>query len=152
RRNLKCWRSWSASSKRRHTREEAGAMMVSYALYGVAVLLALAPIAVMLTGSSGATHVIYGASLIITLALVVSALKSLFADAVSTALLPLGLPWLGAHSRIDTLAAFFMIVINLGGATASLFALGYGRHEASPERILPFYPVYLAAMNMVVLA
>src|SRR5262245_44797849 len=127
-------------------------MMVSYALYGVAVLLALAPIAVMLTGSSRATNVIYGASLIITLALGVIGLKSLFADAASTAALPLGLPWLGAHFRIDTLAAFFIIVVNLGGATASLFALGYGRHEASPERILPFYPVYLAAMNMVVLA
>ena len=127
-------------------------MMVWYALYGVAALLALAPIAVTLTGSSRASNVIYGASLIITLALGVIGLKSLFADAASTAALPLGLPWLGAHFRIDTLAAFFIIVVNLGGATASLFALGYGRHEASPERILPFYPVYLAAMNMVVLA
>ncbi|HET9175627.1 MAG TPA: hydrogenase 4 subunit B [Pseudolabrys sp.] len=127
-------------------------MMVSYALYGVAALLALAPIAVTLTGSSRASNVIYGASLIITLALGVIGLKSLFADAASTVALPLGLPWLGAHFRIDTLAAFFIIVVNLGGATASLFALGYGRHEVSPERILPFYPVYLAAMTMVVLA
>ena len=45
-----------------------------------------------------------------------------------------------------------MIVVNLGGAAASLFALGYGRHEGTPERILPFYPAYLAAMNLVVLS
>jgi formate hydrogenlyase subunit 3/multisubunit Na+/H+ antiporter MnhD subunit len=62
------------------------------------------------------------------------------------------LPWLGAHFRLDALAAFFIIVVNLGGATASLFAIGYGRHEKTPERVLPFYPIYLAAMNLVVLA
>jgi hypothetical protein len=43
-------------------------------------------------------------------------------------------------------------VVNLGAAAASLFALGYGRHEESPERILPFYPAFLAGMNLVVLA
>ena len=43
-------------------------------------------------------------------------------------------------------------MVNLGGAAASLFALGYGRHERSPGRVLPFYPAYLAAMNLVVLA
>ena len=69
-----------------------------------------------------------------------------------TTTLPIGLPWLGAHFRIDALAAFFLVVINLGGAVASLFALGYGRHEHSPGRVLPFYPAYLAGMNLVVLA
>jgi formate hydrogenlyase subunit 3/multisubunit Na+/H+ antiporter MnhD subunit len=123
-----------------------------YALYGVAALLALAPVAVALSRSSLASSVIYGASLVITIALGVIGLKSLFAPAASTAGLPLGVPWIGAHFRIDALAAFFIIVVNLGGATASLFALGYGRHEETPERVLPFYPIYLAAMNLVVLA
>ena len=71
---------------------------------------------------------------------------------VSNATLPLGLPWLGAHFRIDALSAFFVIIVNLGSAAASLFALGYGRHEETPHRVLPFYPAYLAAMNLVVLA
>ena len=66
--------------------------------------------------------------------------------------LPLGLPWLGAHFRLDALAAFFLVVVNLGGAAASLFALGYGRHEPAPQRVLPFYPAFLAGMNLVVLA
>jgi formate hydrogenlyase subunit 3/multisubunit Na+/H+ antiporter MnhD subunit len=43
-------------------------------------------------------------------------------------------------------------VTGLGGAVASLFALGYGRHEQSPQRVLPFYPLFLAGMNLVVLA
>ena len=43
-------------------------------------------------------------------------------------------------------------MVNLGGAAASLFALGYGRHEPAPQRVLPFYPAFLAGMNLVVLA
>jgi hydrogenase-4 component B len=73
-------------------------------------------------------------------------------SAASTLTLPLGLPWLGAHFRLDALAAFFLVVVNLGGAAASLYALGYGRHEPAPHRVLPFFPAFLAAMNLVVLA
>ena len=67
--------------------------------------------------------------------------------------LPLGLPGLGAHFRIDALAAFFLAVVNLGGALTSLYGLGYGRHEPSPcagSAVLSrsFSP----RMNLVVLA
>src|SRR5674476_1288337 len=71
---------------------------------------------------------------------------------VSALRLPLGLPWVGAHFRIDALAAFFLAVVNLGGASASLFAIGYGEHEKAPGRVLPFYAAFLAGMNLVVLA
>ncbi len=129
-------------------------MMVVYALYGVAALLALAPIAIALGRSPRGSGIIYGASLIVTLTLGMIALLNLFeySGRVSVVSLPLGLPWLGAHFRIDALAAFFLVVVNLGGAAASLFALGYGQHEDSPQRVLPFYPAYLAAMNLVVMA
>src|SRR5476649_317202 len=132
----------------------AAQMMVVYALYGVAALVVLAPVAIALGASPRGTSVLYGASLMITLTLGMIALLSLFgySDPSSTVTLPLGLPWLGAHFRIDALAAFFLVVVNLGGASASLFALGYGRHEHSPQRVLPFYPAYLAAMNLVVMA
>src|SRR5262245_14665309 len=66
--------------------------------------------------------------------------------------LPLGLPWLGSHLRLDALSAFFLAVVNLGGAAASLYGLGYGQHEQAPQRVLPFYPLFLAAMNLVVVA
>src|SRR5690606_33577753 len=66
--------------------------------------------------------------------------------------LPIGLPWIGANFRIDALAALFLVVINLGSAAASLFALGYGQHETAPGRVLPFYPAFLAGMNLVILA
>jgi hydrogenase-4 component B len=126
--------------------------MAIYALYGVAVLLALGPIAVVVVSSPRAGNVIYGACLVIALVLCGLGVICLFERATSFMTLPLGLPWLGAHFRIDALASFFIIVVNLGGAAASLFALGYGRHEPVPERVLPFYPAYLAGMNLVVLS
>jgi hydrogenase-4 component B len=127
--------------------------MVVYALLGVLALLAISPLGIALGASSRGTPVVYGASLIVSGALCIVTLVSLLGNgAVSTIALPFGLPWLGAHFRIDALAAFFLAVVNLGGAAASLFALGYGQHEHAPQRVLPFFPVYLAAMNLVVLA
>ena len=71
---------------------------------------------------------------------------------VAHLILPLGLPWLGAHFRLDTLAALFLLIINLGGLGASIYGLGYARHESAPDRVLPFFAAFLAAMNMVLLA
>lgn len=128
--------------------------MVITALEGVLALLALAPLALALGASARASTVVYGATLVITLILGIVAVIGLlgYVDTPSAVTLPMGLPWLGAHFRIDALSAFFLVVINLGGAAASLFALGYGRHEETPQRVLPFYPAYLAGMNLVLLA
>jgi formate hydrogenlyase subunit 3/multisubunit Na+/H+ antiporter MnhD subunit len=128
--------------------------MVVTVLYGVLALVALAPVAIALGASARASSVVYGASLVVTLTLCIVAGLTLLGQGGSTnaITLPLGLPWLGAHFRIDALSAFFLVVINLGGTAASLFALGYGRHEEFPGRVLPFYPVYLAGMNLVLLS
>jgi hydrogenase-4 component B len=128
--------------------------MIAKLLIGIAALLILGPFAVALYRSAHRNSAIYGASLLITSMLCAAAVSCLIgvADAASSIVLPLGLPWLGAHFRVDALSAFFLVVINLGGAAASLFALGYGRHEPFPDRVLPFFPVYLAGMNLVVLS
>jgi hydrogenase-4 component B len=70
----------------------------------------------------------------------------------STLVLPIGLPWLGVHLRVDPLARVFLAILNFGAAGASVFAVGYGQHEHAPMRVLPFYPAFIAAMNLVVLA
>ncbi len=93
----------------------------------------------------------YRACALVCLVLLVAALASL-GTKPSTVVLPIGLPWLGAHFRLDALSAAFLAVVNLGGLSASIFALGYGRHESAPQRVLPFYPFFLAAMNLVVVA
>src|SRR5712671_905119 len=103
---------------------------------------------------SAATRPIYGACFVVCLVILVVALMQLLnaSSTVSALSLPLGLPWVGAHFQIDALAAFFLAVVNLGGASASLFAIGYGMHEEAPGRVLPFYAAFLAGMNLVVLA
>jgi formate hydrogenlyase subunit 3/multisubunit Na+/H+ antiporter MnhD subunit len=66
--------------------------------------------------------------------------------------LPLGLPGIGARFTLDPLAAAFLTLTNLGGLGASLYGLGYGKHAAEPRRVLPFFPLFIAAMNLVLLA
>src|SRR5262252_8985394 len=128
--------------------------MVLLALACAAVLIATAALAVVIADAARAGIIVYGACLIASLALFSIALLALLgiSDRPSAVTLPLGLPWLGAHFRLDALSAFFLAVVNLGAAAASLFALGYGRHEDAPRRVLPFYPAFLAGMSIVVLA
>src|SRR6266852_3252275 len=123
-------------------------------LCSVPALLGVLVLAAATMRWSAATRLIYGASLAICVVVLVTALTQLVnaGDTVSSLRLPLGLPWTGAHFRIDALAAFFLTVVSLGGASASLFAIGYGEHEAAPGRVLPFYVAFLAGMILVVLA
>lgn len=77
---------------------------------------------------------VYGIALFACVVLLGLALGHLLAGrAPATLTLPLGLPWLGAHFRLDALAAFFLIVVNLGGAVASLFALATASTNARPS-------------------
>ncbi|MER8761923.1 MULTISPECIES: hydrogenase 4 subunit B [unclassified Mesorhizobium] len=124
-------------------------------LWGVAALLGTAVLAIAESRrSDSGTRLIYGLTLGISAA-VLMVLASRIADnpvTPSTVVLPLGLPWIGAHFRLDALSTFFLIVVNFGGSMASLYGLGYGRHESAPHRVLPFFPAFLAGMNLVVVA
>jgi formate hydrogenlyase subunit 3/multisubunit Na+/H+ antiporter MnhD subunit len=118
----------------------------------------LSRVALLATGGLGvvlrigqATTIVYGACAAVSLCLCGLSLAAILAPP-SAIMLPLGIPWIGAHVRIDALGAAFLTLINLGGFGASLYGIGYGRHEDEPKRVLPFYPVFLAAMNLVVLA
>jgi hydrogenase-4 component B len=126
---------------------------LTIALAGAAVLLALGPLAVMLARAAAASRIVYGTCTIVAAVSFAAAAAHLLGAAAPVSLtLPLGVPWLGAHFRLDALSAFFLIVVDLGAMSASLFALGYGQHETAPERVLPFYPAFLAGMTLVVIA
>ena len=128
-------------------------MILLLALSTVAVLLLVSALAIAVGRSRDGTRIVYGVSLACSLLLlVVAASRLIGGPAPATVVLPLGLPWLGAHFRLDALSAFFLIVVNFGASAASLFAIGYGRHEEAPLRVLPFYPLFLAGMNLVVIA
>jgi len=119
----------------------------------VAFLLATVAVAVAGGRALWTTAVVYGLSTIACMVGLIMALLSLLGKVpVSEAVLPLGIPWIGAHFRIDALSSFFLVVVNLGGAAASFYGLGYGRHEDAPHRVLPFFPAFLAGMNLAVMA
>lgn len=75
-------------------------------------------------------------------------------DTPEIAVLPLGLPQLPWHLRLDSLSAFFLLIIGGAGAGISLFAAGYFRKgEGTPPGLLCLeYHLFLASMVLVVLA
>jgi hydrogenase-4 component B len=70
------------------------------------------------------------------------------------AVLPIGLPALPFHLRLDSLSAYFLMVIGAASAGISIFAAGYFRKgEGTPPGLLCLeYHVFLASMVGVVLA
>ncbi|MBL8258481.1 MAG: hydrogenase 4 subunit B, partial [Candidatus Competibacteraceae bacterium] len=115
-------------------------MFLALVLLLLLVLLAAGGYGMVAPARSHGSRHVYGLSLAVCAVLLLLALAHLLAGREPRQLtLPLGLPWLGLHFRLDALSAFFMVVVNLGGAVASLFGLGYGAHERAPERVLPFY-------------
>jgi hydrogenase-4 component B len=68
--------------------------------------------------------------------------------------LPLGLPELPFHLRLDALSAFFLLILGLSGAGISTFAAGYFRsgEGTAPGLLGLHYHVFLASMALVMLA
>ena len=68
--------------------------------------------------------------------------------------LPLGLPDLPFHVRLDSLSAFFLMVLALAGAGISFFAAGYFRsgEGTAPGLLGLHYHLFLASMATVMLA
>ncbi|ARN81285.1 hydrogenase 4 subunit B [Methylocystis bryophila] len=126
-------------------------MPLYFALACVGALLGLAGFAIVQGGRDNASERIYkysaGLSLALTLAVMIPRGASIL-----TTTLPLGIPWIGMHFRLDALSAFFVAVIGIGGAAASFYGVGYGAHEKHPSRVLPFFPAFIAGMTSVVLA
>ena len=126
---------------------------VVYFLSGDAALLALAAVGALAARRPYGSNLIYAIAFAISTAMLIGAGVQLLGGTKGDAIvLPLGLPWIGAHFRVDALSAFFLVVIDLGGAAASLYGLGDARHEHSPGRVLPFFPAFLAGMNLVLVA
>ena len=66
--------------------------------------------------------------------------------------LPLGLPWLPIHLRLDALGAFFLLVIGILSLPVAIYGHGYLRHEARPTPLAIFLPLFVLGMMGVALA
>ncbi len=98
-------------------------------------------------------RVLFPAGGALALALAGISLAGLHAPPESV-VLPIGLPNLPFHFRLDSLSAFFILAIAAVAAGVSAFAAGYFRRgEGTPPGLLCLqYHVFLASMVLVVLA
>lgn len=98
-------------------------------------------------------YVLFPAGGLLGLALFAVALGALFGSP-QVAVLPIGLPQLPFHLRLDSLSAFFLLVIGAIATGVSTFAAGYFRRGegTAPGLLCLQYHVFLASMALVVLA
>jgi formate hydrogenlyase subunit 3/multisubunit Na+/H+ antiporter MnhD subunit len=100
-------------------------------------------------------RVIFPLGALVALAVGLVGLSALLPGAIAQVLvLPLGLPDLPFHIRLDPLAAFFLLLLGSAGVGISFFAAGYFRsgQGTAPGLLCLQYHVFLASMAMVVLA
>jgi formate hydrogenlyase subunit 3/multisubunit Na+/H+ antiporter MnhD subunit len=152
--------SFLLSGRRRATASEglpsesSGPMnALALLLGGDAALIALSLLAIVAARAERGDAFVYAAAFALCSLLFAGGLDHLLGRHAPEALtLPIGLPWIGANFRLDALSAFFVAAVDLGAAAASLYAIGHGRHERDRERVLPFFPAFLAGMNLTLLA
>ncbi len=121
-------------------------------LWCVPAFLVLALVAVSIARRPMATRLIYSATAIVSIVVCAGAFLGLRGEQAGAVRLPLGLPGVGANFHADALSALFLFIAGLGSLAASVYGLGYGKHETAPQRVLPFFPAFLAGMTLVVLA
>jgi hydrogenase-4 component B len=85
--------------------------------------------------------------------LTVGGVMGLTAEATSL-VLPLGLPDLPFHLRMDSLSAFFVVLLGVASTGISIFSAGYFRHGqgTAPGLLCLQYHVFLSAMVLVLVA
>ena len=114
---------------------------------------ALAVAAVLATLMRGrALALVYPLSGLAAIALGIVDLRVLLGGLEATARLPIGLPTIGLHLRLDALSAFFGVVINGGVLAASIYGMGFDRAKELTPRVEPLFPLFAAAMNLVLIA
>src|SRR5262245_46101256 len=100
-------------------------------------------------------RVIFPLSAVVGLAVASLGVGALRPGALAQVLvLPLGLPDLPFHLRLDPLAGFFVLLLGAAAAGISVFAAGYFRagQGTAPGLLCLQYHVFLASMALVVLA
>lgn len=86
---------------------------------------------------------------------VIAAIVALARGTTQQVILPLGLPALPFHLRLDPLSGFFVFVVGLLSFFVSIYSMGYvnGLAAGKPvKRLIVFYNIFIAAMFMVCLA
>jgi len=112
----------------------------------------LAAASVPLARTPRGSVIVYSAAAVIAAVIAFSGAIAIVRGVPLHARLPLGLPGIGIRLQLDALSSVFVLIVNLAAGLASLYAVGYGRHEHEQGRVLPFYCLFLLGMNLVLLA
>ena len=132
--------------------DQFGVLPVDVALGVVVAWLMLGIAGLLLQNTRGITQFIFPAGAICSIALAMAGVAGL--SETSIAILPLGLPDLPFHLRMDALSSFFLLL--LGGASVgiSIFSAGYFRSMAADTLALLCleYHIFMAAMALVFMA
>jgi formate hydrogenlyase subunit 3/multisubunit Na+/H+ antiporter MnhD subunit len=98
-------------------------------------------------------RVLFSASALVGVGLAAIACLSV-SNPAQTLTLPLGLPDLPFHFRLDSLSAFFLLLVGAASAGISVFSAGYFRPSegAAPGLVSLQYHTFLAAMALVLIA
>jgi hydrogenase-4 component B len=128
-------------------------LLVSCSFLLLAFLLLLTPF----LRSNQKLLIVFGSSLmtVASLAAVAAGIWTVSGNMVSRVILPLGLPDLPFHIRLDQLSGFFLVVIGLLSSFVSIYSLGYlkGYLGLRPvTSLIVFSALFLAGMLLVVLA
>jgi len=116
--------------------------------------IALGALGLLRTSSTAwATRALYPAGALVGLLVAVAGLGALF-QPPEALILPLGLPDLPFHVRIDALSAFFLVLLGVAAAGISVFGCGYFRADqgTAPGLVSFYYHLFLASMALVLLA
>jgi formate hydrogenlyase subunit 3/multisubunit Na+/H+ antiporter MnhD subunit len=122
-------------------------LLAAILLYGVA-----AGFAAVFHRHKSALAAVYPVCIAAATVAAVADLAALLADTNTGFRLPIGLPVIGLHIRLDALSAFFGLIVNLGVLTAAIYGVGLDRDRDLSARVEPFFPAFAVAMNLVLLA
>ncbi|EQD80967.1 hydrogenase 4 subunit B [mine drainage metagenome] len=123
------------------------ALLLGWTVIGLAGLVR--PRSVLLTG-----RLLFPLGALLGLALAVLAGASLLGGGVERLVLPVGLPNLPMHLRLDPLSSIFLVLLGASSFGISLFAGGYFRvgEGTAPGLLCLQYHLFLAAMGLVLIA
>ncbi len=101
-----------------------------------------------------AGRALFALGALVALALAAVAAWSLVSGVTQTQVLPIGLPDLPFHLRLDALSSAFLLLLGASVAGVSLFSAGYFRESdgMAPGLLCLQYHVFLASMALVLLA
>jgi hydrogenase-4 component B len=131
-----------------------GQALSQLAVAAVGVLLVASAVGGCTANRPWGSRVVYATTAIVCAAIATCALAVLLLPnrGVTLVTLPIGLPLSTTTMGLDALSAAFAVIVNVVSAIVSIYAIGYGAHAAEPLRVVPFFPAFVAAMNVVLLA